>query len=55
MGSKEVSTICIAWTDGIPRGGVNLRRAEELLEHDVHAAQHLGHEKVVAGLVEGGL
>ena len=32
----------------------NLRRAEVLLEHDVHASQEFGHEEVVSGFVEGG-
>jgi hypothetical protein len=29
----------------------NARWSEELLHHDVHAAEHLGQEKVVAGFV----
>lgn len=33
-------------------GGVDVRRPEELLQHDVHAAEHLSQEEVVAGLVK---
>lgn len=30
----------------------NVRWSEELFEHDIHAAKHLGQKKVVAGFVE---
>ena len=31
---------------------VNVRWSEELLQHDVHAAEHLSQEEVVSGMVE---
>lgn len=33
----------------------SVRWSEELLQHDVHAAENLRHEEVFAGLVQGGL
>lgn len=33
-------------------GWDDLRRSEELLQHDVHAAQQLSHKEVLSGLVE---
>jgi hypothetical protein len=32
---------------------VIVRRSEELLHYDVHAAEHFGQEKVIAGFVDG--
>ncbi len=31
------------------------RWAEELLQYDIHAAEHLGQEEVVAGFIDGAL
>jgi len=30
----------------------DIRWSEELFEHDIHAAKHLGQKKVIAGLVK---
>lgn len=35
--------------------GEDVRWSEELLQHDVHPAHHLGQQEVFARLVEGGL
>lgn len=34
------------------RGTRHLRWAKELLEHDVHSAQHFGHEEISAGFIQ---
>ena len=51
-GGQNQLMLLVAWVADEVK---DLRRAEVLLQHDVHATDHLGEEEVLGGLVNGGL
>lgn len=51
-GGQNQLMLLVSWVAGEVK---DLRRAEVLLQHDVHATDHLGEEEVLGGLVNGGL